>query len=225
MEYTGKKDLGHRLQQARDAKNLTREAVISMTKLGFSRSSLQAWENGEREPSIEVVYDLARIYEVHPWALLSGEESPNNAEEEYCYIPVYNIEVSAGHGMFSEGAEKPSKHLAFRRRWIEARNLNIRKLSAVFTAGDSMEPTIPNGAAVVVDHQRNKAMDGKIYIIRIGDRLWVKRVQWTPTGGLNLISDNKELYQPYEISKQDLEIENNVEIIGQVIHVSYDLPD
>lgn len=223
MEYTGKKDLGQRLQQARDAKNLTREAVISLTKMGFSRSSLQAWENGEREPSIEVIYDLANIYDIHPWTLLSGETSSSN-KEEYCYIPVYDIEVSAGYGMFSEGAIKPRKHLAFRRRWIEARNLDFSKLSAVFTTGDSMEPTIPNGAAIIVDHQRNKAMDGKIYVIRIDNRLWVKRIQWLIDGGLRLISDNK-LYQPLDITRQDLEIENNVEIIGQVIHASYDLPD
>lgn len=194
----------------------------------ISSPTFGRWKDGSSDPKLENLKAFASAGGVSLDWLVYGiekEEKPTEIHDEYDYIPVYDIEVSAGYGMFSEGATQVKKHLAFRRRWIAARNLDATKLAAVFTGGDSMEPTIPNGAAIIVDRQRNKAMDGKIYVIRIDDRLWVKRVQWTPSGGLSLISDNRQLYQPYEISKQDLEIENNVEIIGQVIHAAYDLPD
>ena len=86
-----------------------------------------------------------------------------------------------------------------------------------------MEPTIKDGAAVVVDRRRNNPLDGKIYIVRLQDRLWVKRIQWTPNGGLRLISDN-QIYSSFDISRMDLENED-MEVIGQIIHTSYDLPD
>ena len=126
--------------------------------------------------------------------------------------------------MFSDGTIKPDRYLAFRKRWIKARGLDAKYLVVLFARGDSMEPTIVNGAAIVVNLQKNHAMDGKIYVVRISDRLWVKRIQWTPDGGLRLISDNKEVYDPFDIARQDLE-HMDIEIIGEVIHTSYDLPD
>ena len=86
-----------------------------------------------------------------------------------------------------------------------------------------MTPTIPEGAAVIIDQTRNQALDGKVYVIRIDDRHYVKRVQWLIGGGLRLISDNK-FYEPLDITKADMEA-TNIEICGQVIHASYDLPD
>lgn len=69
---------------------------------------------------------------------------------------------------------------------------------------------------------KNTAKDGRIYVIRIGEQLYIKRTQWLPTG-LRLISDNKELYDPIDLSQADI-ASSNVEIYGQVIHISYDLP-
>lgn len=86
-----------------------------------------------------------------------------------------------------------------------------------------MVPTIPENSAIVIDRERNNALDGKVYVIRIDDRLYVKRTQWIPTGGLRLISDNKA-YDSFDITKDDMQA-NDIEVCGQVIHASFDLPD
>lgn len=211
---------------------MTRDDVIAKSTTGFSRSSLQAWESGEREPKIENLYDLANLYGVHPWQLLSGEDLPSTdnietlpdtIDDVYAYIPAYDVEVSAGNGSVCLGEATATKHLAFRQRWITARGLQADALAALFTRGDSMTPTIPEGAAVIIDQSRNQALDGKVYVIRIDDRHYVKRTQWLIGGGLRLISDNK-LYDPLDITKADMAA-NNIQICGQVIHASYDLPD
>lgn len=85
-----------------------------------------------------------------------------------------------------------------------------------------MSPTIPDGSTLVIDRSRNYPKDGKIYVIRIDDRLYVKRVQWILNGGLRLISDNK-FYEPLDISRSELE-QGNIEVIGQIIHTSHDYP-
>lgn len=232
-------EIGQRLRDTRELAGLSRDHVIAVPDIKISRSTLQQWESGATEASLEVIGALAELYNVTPQYLIFGDtaaqshqvsapqatysidaDAPNN---DYVYIPAYDIEVSAGHGSVCFTDAEPHKHLAFRQRWITARGLQADALAALFTRGDSMTPTIPEGAAVIIDQSRNQALDGKVYVIRIDDRHYVKRTQWLIGGGLRLISDNK-LYDPLDITKADMAA-NNIQICGQVIHASYDLPD
>ncbi|UNK05812.1 S24 family peptidase [Psychrobacter raelei] len=225
-------EIGNRLREIRESKNLSRGGVA--TKVGIGTTTLQQWEIGGREASIETIEKLAKLYNVSPQYLIFGDtesqppqqlapDSEAVNDDEYVHIPAFDIAVSAGHGMFNDGTIKPNKYLAFRRHWVQARGLTVKCLAVLFTEGDSMIPTIPENAAIVINRERNQALDGKVYVIRIDDRLYVKRTQWIPTGGLRLISDNKA-YDSFDISKQDMQA-NDIEICGQVIHASYDLPD
>ena len=157
------------------------------------------------------------------WLVLGSSEQPATqkaANDEYYYIPAYEIEASAGHGAFTEGATTPVKYLAFRKDWVHDRRLTPASLSAIFARGDSMEPTIPDGAIILVDGSRIEPLDGKIHVIRMDERLWVKRAQWIPGGGLRLISDNR-IYGDTDITKADL-AHDDIQICGQVVNVSYD---
>ena len=233
--FIGRKGLGENLTCARLSLNMTRDDVVEKSKTGFSRSSLQAWESGEREPKLDNLYDLSNLYNIHPWSLISGESYEPDVNEkcatyeidtpddEYAYIPAYDVEVSAGLGSVCLGESEPTKHLAFRKQWLRARGLNVKDLAAMFWKGDSMAPTIPDSGVVVINRSKNQALDGMIYVLRIEDRHYIKRIQWLIGGGLRLISDNK-FYDPLDITKADMEA-TNIEICGQVIHASYDLPD
>ena len=231
-DFIGRKQLGEMLTHVRLESGMTRDDVIAKSETGFSRSSLQAWESGEREPKLDNLYDLAKLYGVHPWQLISGGTShipapsvqANDVEDdEYAYIPAYDVEVSAGNGSVCLGEATATKHLAFRKQWLKSRSLNAKSLAALFTKGDSMTPTIPESAVVVINREHTQPLDGKVYVIRIEDRHYVKRIQWLIGGGLRLISDNK-FYDPLDITKADMEA-TNIEVCGQVIHASYDLPD
>lgn len=243
-------NIGNRLRDCREKQDLSRVQVAPQVDIGTT--TLQQWEAGTREASIETIGKLAKIYKVSPKYLIFGDEpntsintlpvsenritynaghndSPvipthtDNPDDDYALIPAFDIEVSAGHGMVCLGQAKATKHLAFRKRWMTARGLNVESLAALFTKGDSMTPTIPESAVVIINRDKTKALDGKVYVIRIADRHYVKRTQWLLDGGLRLISDNK-LYDPLDITKADMTA-NNVEICGQVIHASYDLPN
>ena len=153
-------------------------------------------------------------------ATADTSEPPTIHDDEYVLIPAYDIAVSAGHGSFING-ETPTKHLAFRQRWLTARGLHAKNLTALFTKGDSMQPTIPDGSAIVIDKSRTTALDGKLYVIRIDDRLYVKRTQWLINGDLSLINDNK-YYAPQTLSTADMD-EHNIQICGHLIHTCHDL--
>lgn len=236
-----RKEIGERLRIAREECMYSRQKASSYA--GVGTTTLQQWETGSREASIETIGKLAEEYGVTPQYLIFGDDdsnpklSPSQEQEikmvysavngipddEYAYIPAYDIEVSAGNGSVCLGEATATKHLAFRRQWLTARGLREESLAALFTKGDSMTPTIPESAVVVINREHTQALDGKVYVIRIDDRHFVKRTQWLIGGGLRLISDNK-FYEPLDITKADMEA-NNIEICGQVIHASYDLPD
>lgn len=188
-------------------------------------SVIQSWQSKIQAPTMSQLIEIANITKVSlDWLLMGkGDVEQQSNNNDYSYIPAYDIEASTGAGIFTQGTIQSTRHLAFRTSWLNDKKLQINNLAVIYTKGDSMMPTIPEKSAVLVDMARNQALDGRIYVIRIDDRLYVKRTQWLPTG-LRLISDNKDIYAPIDISKAELE-HDNIEIIGQVIHVNYDLPD
>lgn len=229
-----RQEIGSRLRAARENKSLSRGEVAKHVDIGTT--TLQQWETGGREASLETLEKLSRLYDVTPHYLIFGENtSTDNApqatysrdtddlSDEYAYIPAYDVEVSAGNGAVCLGEATATKHLAFRKQWLKARGLTAKSLAALFTKGDSMTPTIPESAVVVINREHTQPLDGKVYVIRIEDRHYVKRIQWLIGGGLRLISDNK-FYDPLDITKADMQA-SDIEVCGQVIHASYDLPD
>lgn len=199
-------------------------------KLNFSAPTLKRWKDGTSDPKMSNLIAFAQAAEVSlDWLLTGvGNAELNDAQailiddDLYYYIPLYDIEASAGHGAINT-ADEAVKKLAFRKDWLQSKGLYVNNLDAIYARGDSMEPTIPNGATLLIDKARNYPFDGKIYIIRIGDSIFVKRVQRLINGGIRLISDNSA-YHDLELSRADLEQDNFVEILGQVIHLAYDLP-
>jgi phage repressor protein C with HTH and peptisase S24 domain len=76
-----------------------------------------------------------------------------------------------------------------------------------------MEPTLFDGDVVLVD--RNDAMpkDG-VYVLRIEDNLFVKRLSRLPNNKIEVISDNPS-YSKYEIDLK--KPPTNFQVIGRVL--------
>lgn len=141
--------------------------------------------------------------------------------EEFALIPGYRIQVSAGHGSLNPDQLEPTRHLAFRRRWLKFRGFCEKDLAIVWAKGDSMEPTIHNNDTLVIHMGRDRPQDGHIYIFRNGEELFVKRYQSMP-GAWRLISDNKSLYDPIVIPKDE---QHQFQVVGQVVHIAKDIGD
>ena len=219
---------------------------LACSKAGVTYPTLTRWKEGTSDPKLSNIVAftkaagvsldwlvhgtetglanelVAETEDMHTYETLINEQT-DYPEDEYDYIPAYDIEVSAGNGSVCLGEATATKHLAFRKQWLKARGLTAKSLAALFTKGDSMTPTIPESAVVVINREHTQPLDGKVYVIRIEDRHYVKRIQWLIGGGLRLISDNK-FYDPLDITKADMQA-SDIEVCGQVIHASYDLPD
>lgn len=125
-------------------------------------------------------------------------------------MPSYNVAAAAGYGAPVFG-EEPLFCLAFRRYWIE--NYVTRqtdKLSVIAVKGDSMEGILNHGDNILINHAETEPRDG-LYVLRIGNDLFVKRVQRMP--GKLLVTSANPHYAPFEI---DLSHTDDIAIVGRV---------
>lgn len=85
----------------------------------------------------------------------------------------------------------------------------------IFAQGDSMEPTIEGGDSLLIDLSKTEIYDGKIYCVRIENKLYAKRLQLIPPSKVKVISDNKEKYDAFYIDMSK-SIDFDFAVIGEV---------
>jgi phage repressor protein C with HTH and peptisase S24 domain len=197
----------------------------AIARMGIPGSTLDRYLRGENEPQAS---KLAKIAEVSglsvdwlvnggPISSISEASGPVVAENgdaddpDLVMIPRMSAVAMAGNGWHNHEVEVIER-LPFSRELL--RRLGVRREFAHFIqhTGDSMYPTLQDGGVSLVDTSRQRARDGKIFALMIGDDLVIKRLQVTPRG-LTLISDNGDRYPPVELSGDELE---RVRIMGQV---------
>lgn len=94
---------------------------------------------------------------------------------------------------------------------------NEKDSQIIFATGDSMEPEIKHGDALMVDKSKREIVDGQIYIVRYDNELMCKRLQKLPPKKIKVVSDNAK-YESYTIDLTKSEID--FEIIGRVLYYS-----
>ena len=211
----------------------TESARSFAMRAGMADTTLRQYLNGRSEPNMSQLIKIAATAGVRIDWLATGngpredvqDENINSDglskaqfEEEYALIDGYHIAVSAGHGAFNDDHAVKRK-LAFRRKWLKFRQLTPENLAVVFAQGDSMEPTIHSGDSILVDLSRNQIQDGGLFVLRLGDELYAKRLQKRVDGGVNIISDNKAGYETLAVLPNELE---SLSIIGKVVWLGHD---
>ncbi len=86
------------------------------------------------------------------------------------------VEIAAAAGGGTEAAEERTVGaLAFRRDWLEGQGLDPTRCVVIGVRGASMEPTLPDGARILVDRTDRPRRAGRLYVLRTADGLVVKR--------------------------------------------------
>ncbi|RXF75202.1 helix-turn-helix transcriptional regulator [Hansschlegelia zhihuaiae] len=158
-------------------------------------------------PRADTAARIAKAEGVRLEWLVSGEgpkgsqESPGLAPD-LTLIPRLDVEAAAGTGSLAVN-EEPVALLAFDTEWLRRRGINPKNAHVLTARGDSMEPTIRSGDILLVDTSIDRIEDAGIYIVRVGGLLLLKRIHVKMNRSLTLISDNKEVYPPEEISADE----------------------
>jgi phage repressor protein C with HTH and peptisase S24 domain len=191
--------------QISELKELTRTSKnTDLAKvLGISTSTIQTWRYRNKIP--EDIFLKARSISqngglaVHP--------------RGYVSLDLYEQAVSAGHGALVVSEEK-SSDIVFSEAFINNDiGVNPNNVFLMPVKGDSMYPTLKNGALVMVNRIEQFTGDG-VYVFRFDGQLMVKRLQFSKSG-LSVTSDN-DTYKPWELSKEEIE-SGDFEIIGEVV--------
>ncbi|AFL76190.1 XRE family transcriptional regulator [Thiocystis violascens] len=193
-------------------------------KTGIPRRSLETYLSGNAEPKTFRLAAIAKAAGVWVDWLATGEgpmlarerrpepTAPAGIWEEFALVPLYDVSVSAGPGVFVE-SEAVLAQLAFRRDWLRQTGIQADNLAVVRAVGDSMEPTIRHGDALLVDRAKREPEGGYIYVLQIDHELRAKRLQRLADGRVRLGTDNVAYAEEF-IERDRL---HQLEIVGRVV--------
>ncbi|MGI2800165.1 S24 family peptidase [Photobacterium damselae] len=185
-------------------------------KWNISTATLDRYINQGSIPSLERALTIAITENVDLYWLASGtskEQSINT--KETISIPKYNVSASAGGGCVIDN-EHIIESIEVSSSWLKHKGLSGKSLCLIDAAGNSMEPTISNGADLLVElktFSADTALQG-IYVINVDGDLKVKRLEYSVLkDGYRIISDNP-LYSEDFIKRTEL---NRLKVIGEVV--------
>ena len=230
--------LGERLAWARNREGLAQVELGVAMGDRYDQKAVSAVECGRNGLRLDGLANAAKELSVSTDWLLGLTDDPRPATDLLSYIdnlahmtteqrngsavltdssatdcPVRVLEVASVVGGCAEVYEEtPIGALWFREDWLRERGINAILCNVIRVAGDSMEPTLPNGCLILVDRGRRVLHNRGIYVMRNEDGLIVRRVKRSPQHGWLLISDN--IFWQIEVMDRD------TDIIGEVMWYS-----
>lgn len=213
---TSAKNLGIALSHLRKEKSLSQKDIADL--LEMTQGMISRYENGISIPDtillekwlkilgIEGEENAVLVAQVAELLMIDTKASTNKSP--MITIPEYNVSASAGWGDMVgfeeviEYHELPMKFLPM----FESINAGVVRIN-----GDSMYPTINSGDHVVV-HLESRFFEDGIYLIRIDDSIYCKRLH-KKFGSIQIISDNP-IYDVMNVSADD---GDSFQILGKVL--------
>lgn len=223
-----------RLKTFRANVSTTCEAYCEeLTKRGYKITvpTIYGYESGQRQPSVSYISGLVDVYDANPMWLLQGQgEMFMNEDDKFKssmpknldltnikFIPVVDLDLSAGYGSIKEEIEATKDFISFGKGWLRKNiTANINDIVIFSVRGDSMDggsSRIKNGSLVMVDTSTKGYLNDGIYAIRLNDAFFIKRLQYLPNK--ILVKSDNPIYEPFEIDLKS----DNFSIIGNVVYV------
>ncbi|WP_168191844.1 helix-turn-helix transcriptional regulator [Chromobacterium phragmitis] len=173
--------------------------------------------DGPMQDSAAKALENAQSAVLHAVQTAAGDteehEVPNSVQEEFCFIPRYNLKASAGFGTSAAG-EEPMFYMAFRRYWVKNYlNASPRDLVVISVKGDSMSGVLEDRDTILVNTAERIPGEG-LFVIRIGDDIFVKQLQRLPGGAVQVKSANP-LYETFTVDLS--RATGEFEVIGRVV--------
>ena len=207
--------LKEKIKFARETKGLTQEDLANIS--GVSIQSIKRYESkDDSNITLDNLEKIAKAFDTDINAFLSSNVSylsPSLSPSQksvspsvptsQIQIPVYDeVFASAGAGRLND--ECISFYLHFEKAFLKSyfKLTNTEHLALLRLEGDSMMPTLPPNARLLVQAS-TQFKEGQIVLCRLDDELFVKRLQKQPE--LKLLSDNKA-YEPIALSHKDYEL-------------------
>lgn len=178
-----------------------------------SASSISEWEKGTYTPKSGVISDIARIFNVKIDELMSSDLSkPSNlieVSQRTIRIPVLG-KIACGDPILAE--ENYEDY-----RTVLEEGLPSGNLVYLEAKGDSMQPTIPNGAMVMIREQPEVEY-GEIAAVLVNgnEEATLKRIK--KQGDVIFLMPDNPAHEPILVDE-----DNPIKIIGKAVKFEQDL--
>lgn len=168
--------VGDRIVQARKARDLTRGELAK--RAGIPYPTLAGIENGDQGATTRL-HAIAEALGVHARWLESGRgprdvEIP--ADNDWADVEGFAQAAALGDGAVPEEWAETHK-LKFRARSLHKRGLRPDQLCVYYGAGDSMEPRIRDGDAVMFNTADRRPVDEGMFVVRWDGHIFCKTLQ------------------------------------------------
>lgn len=169
--------------------------------------------------SIEALPGMAGWFDLPPDMLAAAPVAAPRGDnevslDEVIAVPEVDVHFSAGNGHEGHYEVPPDSEPAyFRRSWFISERINPKHARRFRVTGDSMEPSVYSGDHVLVNMAETDIVDGKVYALRYGTGLRIKRLFRHLDGTLVLRSDNPRYAE--EVVPPEL-VAEHITIIGRV---------
>lgn len=147
-------------------------------------------------------------------ANLPASIQPISTINEWCNLKLFDVHAAAGAGNLIN-SEFQIGMLQIPCDWLKDFNLDEFTAAVIYVDGDSMEPTLNHKDRLLVDirEQQHPVANG-VYVIRIDDAVYVKRLRWDIADGVyEVISDNPA-HKNFQINHNN---GRNFKIIGKAV--------
>ncbi|PKH06429.1 helix-turn-helix transcriptional regulator [Moritella sp. Urea-trap-13] len=232
---------GKQIKTLRTNLGITQKSFSEIT--GIALSTLTKIESNHSNAGLPVIDKIISLpqFEMYTLWLMKNVDAPENGQftpdensnmetlsstsinrkptleslnDQHIQLPFYEISASAGVGLLAEVEERP-KSISFEPNWLRSEvGVCPSNVFLMLVDGDSMQPTLKNGSMIMVNRDVDNLSDG-VYVMRHDNNLLVKRLQMLPGGIIRVKSDNT-MYDPWEITKSQLDGEE-LALIGRVV--------
>lgn len=206
------------LSVERIIKKLKEKSTIVQEKelakaLNISNATLSNWKkrNSFSFENLNTIIAFSNEHNIDlNWLFSDTLLKAENSDEELISVSYFpDISASAGFGYVNEEFIQASS-LKLPKEIFPA--INERYVEAIRANGDSMEPTIHDGSVMFVNTNCLNIKNGKIYVIRLNEELFVKRIFNASKANEYIIQSDNELYPKFTLARDEFEV------LGELIY-------
>lgn len=162
-------EFGRRLVQLLAARGIPRRGAGAYLQRSYRVSNVTAndWLNGKFRPEIDTARQIAVDHGADFDELYFGTDRSAPSDQDYTDVVGYSQAVGLG-AAGAEAEEYAETHsLKFKKTSLRRRGIYGRNLAIYYGKGDSMEPTIEDGDAILFDVSDTRVVDGCLYVIQV----------------------------------------------------------
>ncbi|MDR2099984.1 MAG: LexA family transcriptional regulator [Campylobacteraceae bacterium] len=185
------------IQKIMKERNIKQKDIVEY--LGESQSAVSKWlsanEKIRNDIPNTVLLKIASFLKTSPYYLLGLEEEGISTSNNIIFLDKINLRAGAGAEGYADLPIETTKIGIDKSTIADIKGLDPKNLKVIEVIGDSMQPEYYEGDFAIIDMVNERKdfikIEG-IYIVRVHDVIYIKKVNFLPENKIRLISVNTQ---------------------------------